>query len=714
MTNTKPNSTALLLSLMMVIVPAMGVPHEELLQDTLKSIGVSAFSLAASFAFFWQQRRANTPIQVHRLLFLPLALMAYALGSMAWSHTYLGGVEAVRWCIFSLIFFLGANALSHERVTLLVWGIHLGAVLAALWAALQFWFDWHFFAQGPNPASTFVNRNFFAEFLVCTLPFSALLLTRLRDKSSVFLLTFSLGFNVVALMMTGTRSALTGLWVLTLLLPAIVYLYRSQVVSKGWHLGHGLALGVLLVSTVFAIGAINTGNSSLINESGQGDALDRAVGRTLSMAQSTEYSQGSFSMRALMWKATGRMILAHPLAGVGAGAWEVQAPLYQDAGSQLETDYYAHNEILQLLAEYGVVGWLFLLCLLAYLVWAGHRTWTDQSDAGQREAPLRALTLASLLVFLLVSNAGFPWRMATTGALFALSLAVLAASDSRLGAGPSFLWRELAWRSQHTVAALCSTAVGTGLAIYIAQQAFMCEADIVGATKIALSISRSGQPNDPRWAADKAKLLQLLQEGIAINPHYRKLTPIAADAMAGWGDWKNATWVWESVIASRPNIVVILANAARGYLQAGGFARAQEYMDRAKSIQPTAPTLSSLEVMLLSKTGKEQQAAQRAAELLQSGFVDRDLVQTAYILGRRLQNPALAIQALEIGIKTWPNRAVDGWLKLGDIYDTEQTRDESKAMHAYQEALKASLPAYRNSVLAMIPPRYRTQVDRQD
>lgn len=699
---------------MMVIVPAMGVPHEELLQDTLKSIGVSAFSLAASFAFFWQQRRANTPIQVHRLLFLPLALMAYALGSMAWSHTYLGGVEAVRWCIFSLIFFLGANALTYERITLLAWGIHLGAVLAALWAALQFWFDWPFFAQGPNPASTFVNRNFFAEFLVCTLPFSALLLTRLRDKSSVFLLTFSLGFNVVALMMTGTRSALTGLWVLTLLLPAIVYLYRSQVVSKGWHLGHGLALGVLLVSTVFAIGAINTGNSSLINESGQGDALDRAVGRTLSMAQSTEYSQGSFSMRALMWKATGRMILAHPLAGVGAGAWEVQAPLYQDAGSQLETDYYAHNEILQLLAEYGVVGWLFLLCLLAYLVWAAHRTWTDQSDTGQREAPLRALTLASLLVFLLVSNAGFPWRMATTGALFALSLAVLAASDSRLGAGPSFLWRALAWRSQHTVAALCATAVGTWLAIYIAQQAVMCEADIVRATKIALSISRTGQPNDPSWAADKAKLLQLLQEGIAINPHYRKLTPIAADAMAGWGDWKNATWVWESVIASRPNIVVILANVARGYLQAGDFARAQEYMDRAKSIQPTAPTLSSLEVMLLSKTGKEQQAAQRATELLQSGFVDRDLVQTAYILGRRLQNPALAIQALEIGIKTWPNRAVDGWLKLGDIYDTEQTRHESKAMHAYQEALKASLPAYRNAVLAMIPPRYRTQVDRQD
>jgi len=713
-TNAKPNWTALLLSLMMVVVPAMGVPYEELLQDTLKSTGVSAFALAASFAFFWQQRRANTTVHVHRLLFLPLALMLYALGSMAWSHTYLGGVEAVRWCVFSLLFFLGANALTHERVTLLAWGIHLGAVLAALWAALQFWFDWHFFAQGPNPASTFVNRNFFAEFLVCTLPFSVLLLMRLRDKTSVFLLTFSLGFNVVALMMTGTRSALTGLLALTLLLPGIVWLYHRQVASTGWRSGHIVALVALLIAAVGVMGSINTGNLGLIKESDQSDAIDRAVGRARSMTQSTEYSQGSFSVRLLMWKATAHMILDHPLAGVGAGAWEVQAPLYQEAGSQLETDYYAHNEILQLLTEYGLVGWLFLLCLLAYLLWAASRTWTDKSEAGQREAPLRALTLTSLLVFLLVSNAGFPWRLASTGALFAMSLALLAASDIRLGAGTSFLWRGLVWRPYHAVAALCATAVATGLAVYIAQQAIVCETNIVRATKIALGISRSDQPNDPRWAADKAELLRLLQDGIAINPHYRKLTPIAADAMAGWGDWKNATWVWESVIASRPNIVVILANVARGHLQAGDFARAQEYVNRAKNIQPTAPTLASLEVMLLSKTGQEQQAVLRATQLLQSGFVDRDLVQTAYILGRRLQNPALAIHALEIGIKTWPNRAVDGWLKLGNIYDSEHARDESKALNAYQEALKASLPAYRNAVLSIIPPRYRAQLNKQD
>ena len=43
------------------------------------------------------------------------------------------------------------------------------------------------------------------------------------------------------------------------------------------------------------------------------------------------------------------------------------------------------------------------------------------------------MALCSLLTLLMVSNAGFPWRLASTGLIFALSVAILAASDARLG-----------------------------------------------------------------------------------------------------------------------------------------------------------------------------------------------------------------------------------------------------------------------------------------
>ena len=295
-------AVTLLLSAMMVFVPAMGSNHEELLQDTLKSILVSAFTLSAALLLFWQLRDKTTRVNYHHLVWLPLGLMTFSLCSMAWSHTYLSGVEAIRWFVFSLIVFLGLNSLTLDRITHLVWGIHIGAVFASLWAALQFWFDFQFFAQGPNPASTFVNRNFFAEFLVCTIPFSILLLTRAKEKSSVFLLTFSVGFNIAALLMTGTRSALVGLSVLALLLPCIIYLNKRLVSSKNWHFSHCIALLVLLITSIFSISSIETRNPKIATEFGQGNAIKRALNRAASLTTSDEYRNGSFSIRSTLWE----------------------------------------------------------------------------------------------------------------------------------------------------------------------------------------------------------------------------------------------------------------------------------------------------------------------------------------------------------------------------------------------------------------------------
>jgi O-antigen ligase len=347
------------LALMMVLAPGLGVPHELMLQDTFKSIVVSFAALGAGLLFCWHHRQRPENLHWHAILWLPLALMAYALGSMAWSHAYLAGVEAVRWFILSLLLWLGLNSFTRERLPLLAWGIHTGAVIASFWTALQFWFDFSLFTQGPNPASTFVNRNFFAEFAVCTLPLSALLLATARTPAWILALALS------------TRSALLALVVMLVVLPVALYRCRDQLACLHWPPSRHAVLLALLIGTVAGLGSIPTGNPGLIREhilNQRGDtALTRAWVRGQSAMETQEYTQRSFAMRLVMWKATARMIAARPLTGVGAGAWEVDVPLYQADGSQLETDYYAHNEILQLLAEYGLAGWLFLLGLLAYL-----------------------------------------------------------------------------------------------------------------------------------------------------------------------------------------------------------------------------------------------------------------------------------------------------------------------------------------------------------
>ena len=718
--------SALLIPLMMFLAPSVGVPNEEMLQDTLKSIVVAGFALSALLIFFVQQRGRSEPLRWHGLLWLPLGLMAWALGSMVWSHAFLGGVEAVRWFVFGVVVWLGLNTFGRERFGALSLGIHGGALVASLWTALQFWGDFKAFPQGPNPASTFVNRNFFAEFLVCTLPFSLWLLACARRSPQIALLSGGLGFNLVAMFMTGTRSALVGLGLLAVVLPLVWVLYR-QSFSAGtaparpsWSPSQRLLVAGLLLATVAGLGSIPTGNPALQEEhraEGRGlTPLGRSFVRVQSMADRREYTERSFSMRWVMWSATARMIAARPLSGVGAGAWEVNIPLHQARGAQLETDYYVHNEVLQLLAEYGLVGWAFLLALLAYLTAAARRTWRDRTPQGLAEAPLRAVTLASLLLLLVVSNAGFPWRLAATGALFAVSLGVLAASDARLG------WRwggvlavVLTWRPAFSRAMLAVSVASLALCVYISQRAVEAESKIVRAVKIALTISQSQQVNSPRWDPMKAEMLQLLREGIAINPHYRKLTPMVADEAAKWGDWKNATWIWESVAESRPHVVAILSNIARGHSMLGNLDKAWRYLERSKALQPDAAAVRSLEVILLSRSARNSEALALAARSMDQGIFDYDLLTAAAGLGAELGVWDTALQALALRNRDWPATAVDGWLRIGRIRDDARNpqRNEARALLAFQQALDLAQPRDKPAVSADVPEAYRDKLQRR-
>ena len=411
----------------------------------------------------------------------------------------------------------------------------------------------------------------------------------------------------------------------------------------------------------------------------------------------------------IMWKATTRLIGQRPLSGVGAGAWESEIPLYQAEGSQLETDYYVHNEFLQLVAEYGLVGWLFLLALAAYLLAAFWRTLLGKGPQAQAEAPWRAVFLCSLLSLMVVSNIGFPWRMATTGALFALCLAALAASDARLGSAAPWSAVRLAWRPVFSRAAAALAVAGLALAMHISQLAAVSEQKIVRATKLAMTISASGNPNHPKWDEARKEMLNLIREGVEINPHYRKITPMVADELARWGDWRNATWIWESVLSSRPYVVAILANVARGHTSMGNTDRAMEYLERAKKLQPRAAAVRSLEVILLSRAGQSARALELGREAIDDNVVDYDLANATFVLAWRAGDYALASKAMESRMTAWPASRAEGHVQLGNMY-ASGAKDPDKALGAFKQAIALASDSERAALMAQIPPEYRARL----
>jgi O-antigen ligase len=686
--------TIIILALMLFFTPALGVPNELMLQDTLKSIIASFMTLGAALVLFWSQRNRRDAVRWHFVMWLPIMLCAYALGSMAWSHTFLAGVEAIRWFVFAVLLWLVLNTASRERFTTLAWAIHLGALSVALLGASQFWFDNRFIPQGPNPAATFVNRNFAAEFLVCTFVFTAHLIFTERRTAVLAFLSGTFGLHLVYLMMCGTRSAYIGGAAAVVMVAVMAWKFRSKYNFTSWSSGQRIVVLGVLVATVLGLGLIKSGNPGI--EFVGKNAFERGFSR----ASSIKADDVSLGIRKVMWVATGEMIKRRPLTGIGAGAWEVDLPLYQAEGTQLETDYYAHNEILQVLAEYGLVGWLFMLSLIGYSLSAAWRTLRAKSAEEMNEGPLRAAALTSLLALMIVSNVGFPWRLATTGVMFAVCLGLLAASDARLGLRGVLATARLPWRPAFSQTAAVLTMCCLALAAYITQQAAEAENKIVSSVKMALTISQGGNPNGPKNEKTKAEMLRLAREGIAITPHYRKITPMLGDELAKWGDWKNAVWVWESVVSSRPYVVAIMSNIARGKAQLGDIPGALDYLQRAKKVQPKAISVRSLEVILLSRSGKEEEALKLAKIAFAENTLDTDMMNAAYILAVRASDFKFAIEAMETRNKIFPDQKVDGLLKIASV-ELSYLKDENKALATYRDAYNASGKAPQ--VLAQIP-----------
>lgn len=691
---------------MLALVPMAGMPTELVLQDTLKSAILAAGTLGAAWVWWWAQReQAQVVVRWHGFLLLPLALLVYALGSMLWSHTYLAGVEAARWAVLSLLLWLGLQAAHPTTWMRLVWGIHWGALGASVWAAAQFWGNLDWFAQAAAPASTFVNRNFFAEYAVCALPFSVFALAQLHAPRWRQLMALSVAFNTVALMMTGTRSALTALLLITPVLAYTLWRYRGQLAWGQWSrasVGSVLLVGVL---GVLVLGGLRSQQPETLGQT----ALTRSWLRTTSMAQPQEYTHGSFSERAVMWKGTARMVMGEPWRGVGAGAWEIYIPFYQGPAVSEEPDYYAHNEYLQLLAEYGwPVGGGVLAVLLAYLLLAARNTW--RLSCISAEAPLRATALITLLALLVVSLAGFPWRLAGTGALMALSLALLAATDARLRLPDALGSGRVYCTTRAHRAMVVTLLLGSVLALVITVQALRAEIYIVRSI-YALGQAKRHAPNDVA-TSERSRLqgIDALQAGLAINPHYRKLLSIPAQQLAALGDWPNTTLVLQHMAASRPHIANVWANLVLAHAELGQAGPGMDAWKELVRLQPDTPRTRALELLLLSRTGQETQAVQKLRGYFDQGVVEYDMTQLAYSLGLRLRQWDLAERGLRLRARTWPDTAADSYFRLGNVYVEAGEGFEGQALAAFKQGWLEVPVEQKSNYKTQVPLPFRKQL----
>ncbi len=104
-----------------------------------------------------------------------------------------------------------------------------------------------------------------------------------------------------------------------------------------------------------------------------------------------------------IWRLTARMIAAHPIAGVGLGAYWATVPKYHD-GSGRMTPQEAHNDYLELIASAGIVGaavliWFLVIVSRRTRINLQHRDYFRRSAAFGAAVGLTGVAVHSLFDF---------------------------------------------------------------------------------------------------------------------------------------------------------------------------------------------------------------------------------------------------------------------------------------------------------------------------
>jgi len=277
----------------------------------------------------------------------------WAFGTTIYAHGT--AFEWVRYLSYAAAFLMALNLAADERrARRLQRAVMWTGVAVGLFGLLQFltWNGKLFWVYEPYLGGTafgpFNNRNYFAGYLVATLPVAvAALLGGTRRRR--WLLMLGVWASSLAVLLSLSRGGTVALvaavacaWLLSR--PA-----AGPTAERRRRLAFGAAVGVasLIVGLVWL------------------DQADRVIARleTILDLQST----ASMVNRTDIWRDTLPMAIDRPLAGFGLNTYVWALPAYRRTPTSfLETN--AHNEYLEMLVETGVVGVVLCVWFLAALL----------------------------------------------------------------------------------------------------------------------------------------------------------------------------------------------------------------------------------------------------------------------------------------------------------------------------------------------------------
>jgi O-antigen ligase len=541
-----------------------------------------------------------------RLLWPPIcwAVLAFTIYSVVrYFHSdveYLARLELLHVLVYAFLFFAILNNLHRQETTqIITFTLLFLAMAISFYAVYQFLTGnnrvWGTLTPYPHRGSgTYYNPNHLAGFLEMLLPLGLAytLTARIKPVTKVF-------FGYVSLALLGGIgvSISKGGWIATGL--ALALFFGVLIFQRRYRLP-ALALLILLVCGCFYF-------------------FPRSPFFQMRLKQMfNEKGNVNDELRYSVWRPTVRIWQDNPWWGAGPGQFNTRFRMYRPEGIQMDPEY-AHNDYLNTLADYGVVGTALIAVALGLLTWGLAKTWRcvrlSSGDIGGKSGSNKFAFVfgatVGIVAILLHSIVDFNMHI-PANAILAVALMALVTSHLR------FATENYWFRLQPFLKVVCSILILAPL-VYLGAQARRQGSEFVHLQRAAyvpsFSVPRiqllkrafAVEPKNPQTALDIAEAYRVQsqeggehyegQEGVtyrslaqeSLDWFHRSLAlnPWDSRGCAGYGwclDWLDRTnesgpYFWRAEQLD-PNNYFNMNQIGLHYVQLGDFAAARPWFER--------------------------------------------------------------------------------------------------------------------------------------
>ena len=345
-----------------------------------------------------------------------ISLLAFGTLSVFWTVNFDFTINKLLIWIIALFQLLVAVKLSltHQNFIKISWILVLTAGIIAFIGLLQYFFNPFSLTQAAWPASTFGNKNMASQVIVLILPLFAFLLFSSNVRTmEVWILAILMSIVLSYLLFTESRAAWLSITVEFFLIFLYILLMKSDIKKwVSWNQNKTFAIIFSIIATFLIIN---------INPSGEFHNTFSEISERIT-STGTSLDRSSIQ-RFQIWDTALRMIEASPFFGSGLGSFAQNIANEGFSTWTINNTMRAHNDLLELTVELGLIGLLTFGSVLMAIVFG---VFTILKNTSKEIHFFFFLVLVCLIGSFVNLQFSFPYQMAIPILIFGLYTGLIA------------------------------------------------------------------------------------------------------------------------------------------------------------------------------------------------------------------------------------------------------------------------------------------------